>query len=397
MRYFRDLGIDAHLLLWRNDGIGSNSHFIPENDTWKIDKWIPYIHKLNIDNSYYSLIGNPKRLTPPPSKENLCSLFNGYDVYIGSGLSPAILNRCGIDIDIFYPYGTGVEYVGDRPTRAILKNGSVMKRVILGYVRSKQIKAIRRSRFCINAEMSLTKQTFDEIGKEFIPLAIPMVYNKEIMTECSETANLQNIKRKLIYYNFKIMSHASHTWIWNKIFSLAEWDKRSKNNDWLIHGFAKFLRKVSDCRPLLLLFEYGVDVDASKRLCADLGIENHVMWLPKMSRKSIMYLLNYCDIGVGEFKIENGYIWGGTGWEVLASGRPLLQSFNFSIDQYLTIFGHKPPPILDVHSSNDVSLHLMDMYKCKEKMHFIGTQSRIWFDKYNGIGLAGKWLDIIRS
>jgi len=53
MRYFRDLGTDAHLLRWRDDEIGPNNHFIPENDTRNMDKWKPYIHKLPIDGSIY--------------------------------------------------------------------------------------------------------------------------------------------------------------------------------------------------------------------------------------------------------------------------------------------------------------------------------------------------------
>ena len=38
MRYFRDLGADAHLVLWADDGRGPLEHFVPENDTWEIDR-----------------------------------------------------------------------------------------------------------------------------------------------------------------------------------------------------------------------------------------------------------------------------------------------------------------------------------------------------------------------
>ena len=34
MRHLRDLGEDAHLLLYKNDGAGYSSHFSLESDSW---------------------------------------------------------------------------------------------------------------------------------------------------------------------------------------------------------------------------------------------------------------------------------------------------------------------------------------------------------------------------
>jgi len=397
MRYFRDLGADAHLLRWRDDEIGSNSHFIPENDTWNLDKWTPYIHKLPIDGSIYSLIGNPKKLTLPPTRSFLKKYLGGYDAYIGSGLTPSILDSCGIILDIFYPYSTGVEGVGDRRIRVLLKDGPLIKRLIFKYIRQKQIVGIRRARFCLTAEMSLTKQTFEEIGIAFVKLTTPMVYNREAMEVLKLNEGSVDYSKTLEDSAFKIFSHSSHTWVRDNTFTEEEWDEISKHNDWLIHGFSNFLKKVEGNRSLLIFVEYGVDVDASKKLCVDLGIEKNVIWLPKMSRTHIMQLLKHSDIGVGEFSNERGLIWGGTGWEVLASGRPLLQSLNFSHEEYEKYFGHEPPPILDAKSPEDITAHLIDMYRNKDKMRVIGEKSGEWFDKYNGIGLAKKWLELLSS
>ncbi len=44
MRYFRDLGHDAHLFLYSNEGlINENPIHNPEWDTWEIIKWEKYI------------------------------------------------------------------------------------------------------------------------------------------------------------------------------------------------------------------------------------------------------------------------------------------------------------------------------------------------------------------
>ena len=396
MRYFRDLGADAHLLRWRDDEIGSNSHFIPENDTWNLDKWKPYVHKLPIDGSYYSLIGNPKKLRVPPTKKFLKKHLSGYDAYIGSGLTPSILNRCGMSLDIFYPYGVGIEEVGDRLIRLLLKDGPIIKRSVFAYIRKKQIIGIRSARFCINLDMGLTRQTFEELGIDFIRSATPIVYNREAMEDSVPIESVDDAK-KFDESTFKILSQSRHFWLWDKLFSKEEWEKRSKHKEWLIHGFSNFLKEVKDDRSILIFMDYGKDVDASKKLCSELGIEQNIMWLPQMPRKNIMQLLKNCDIGVDQFSKEPGALWGGTGWEALASGKPLLNSLGFTHEEYHKTFGHEPPPILDVKSPEDIAAHLIDMYRNRDKMRVIGEKSGEWFNKYNGIGLAKKWLELLSS
>ena len=103
MRYFRDLGIDAHLILFKDDITKSQSHFKPEFDTWEIEKWRPFIHYVNY-TSHYAALFYPAFL--------LKKYFNGYDIFICSGHIPIILNKCNLSIDIFYPYGVGIEGVG---------------------------------------------------------------------------------------------------------------------------------------------------------------------------------------------------------------------------------------------------------------------------------------------
>lgn len=107
MRYFRDNGIDAHLLLYSNDGINELSHFSPNNDTNQYNKWEPFIHKLSIPNAINSgasfqyqiifylrslfkyLVGKQNTYIPYISKKKLINSFKGYDLYISSGITPA--------------------------------------------------------------------------------------------------------------------------------------------------------------------------------------------------------------------------------------------------------------------------------------------------------------------
>ena len=52
MRHLRDLGEEADLLLFEDDGTGPSSHFSIKTDTWDYKKWQPFIKTLPAVNSY---------------------------------------------------------------------------------------------------------------------------------------------------------------------------------------------------------------------------------------------------------------------------------------------------------------------------------------------------------
>jgi len=419
MRYFRDLGADAHLLLYKGDGANSLSHFKPENDTWDIDQWSSFIHQTDIINGPGSIFGNPERVIwpyqplcyskyfiktllnrhdrsiLPPSKKHLKAIFDGFDVYIGSGLSPAILNRIGLSLDIFYPYETGIEFLGSPSLSVQISSGSHLIRSIFKQVAQAQKNGIRRARYCLNAEMSFTKQAFEKIGVKFLPFAVPMVYNRDLSCEEHLSEELLKLKEKLQKYEFTVVSHARLMWINPGNYTDVQWEQNSKHNDWLIKSFAEFSRERPKIKSLLLLFEYGSDIEHSKKLCFDLGINHMVKWLPMYSRREIMQIISCCKVGVGEFHTNEDVIWGGTGWEVLASGKPLLQSFRFKDGAFESTFGYPAPPMLPVVGPNCIFKHLIDMADHPEKGVAIGKEAAKWFNQYNGIGLAKKWLELI--
>ncbi len=108
-----------------------------------------------------------------------------------------------------------------------------------------------------------------------------------------------------------------------------------------------------------------------------------------------MWLLSKVSVGVGEFYDVPRTIWGGTGWETLASGKPLLQGYQFAEGEFEAIYGHPPPPMLPVWSAQNILPHLLDMADHPEKREAIGQGAKAWFAEHNGIGLARKWLDLL--
>ena len=148
---------------------------------------------------------------------------------------------------------------------------------------------------------------------------------------------------------------------------------------------------------LLILLEYGRDVEKSKRLCEELNIANSVRWLPIMDRKDILCLINKVDVVASEFYTGEGVMWGGTGWETLIMGKSLILGFNFEKTSFEELFGFPPPPLFPVKTKNDLKLHLKKLIKSKKLVKENGEKNRIWFYKYNGHKIAKKWIDLLKT
>jgi hypothetical protein len=182
MRYFRDLGCDAHLLLYSNDGQGALGHFRPESDTWQIERWQPYIHQTDIPNApvaaldfpYSSLIGIGAMIrswlgfqegwVPPVSRKQIRSAYAGYDRLVASGISPATLSRAGIALDIFFPYSTGVEFLRTGEFLVRFDGRFGINSFLFTRVAQRQIDGIRAAHNVLNAVMGMTNDVLLDIG-----------------------------------------------------------------------------------------------------------------------------------------------------------------------------------------------------------------------------------------
>ncbi len=81
MRYLRDLGMDAHLLMYSDEA----EHFHPKCDTWELEKWTQYISQLPFSNGSKDTLFLKKR--------DIEKVINGFEFYIGNGISPVIFKN----------------------------------------------------------------------------------------------------------------------------------------------------------------------------------------------------------------------------------------------------------------------------------------------------------------
>ena len=381
MRHLRDLGADAHLLLFDNE-IG---HFLPEHDTWDLDRWAPYIHQMDVGNNPRHLLWKWRRLGRH---------IAGYDYVLGNGLTPALFSRANRKLDLFYPYSPGIEYYRGVWMTGMLNNAGWLKRAFYRFVVHHQARGIRQARICVNLDVGgETERAFREIGKDFYPLNVAMVYPGRPVQASRRPVWLNELMQLRSTHRLTVLSHSRQHWIRDGGYSDDEWKLSTKHNDYLIRGFEAYARRRPESNPFLLLFEYGKDVEATKQLIGELGLTDRVRWVPRCSRREIMELLRQVDVCVAEF-MEEG-VWGGTTWESLACGRPVIQSVNFSPEQYRSLTGHSLPPVLAARSVEEVEQHLLRLHDAPERLEQLGIECADWFQVHQGRRLAAQYLDLI--
>jgi hypothetical protein len=366
MRYLRDIGIDAELLMYKGEG----EHFAPENDTWNIEKWRPYIKQTKLDTG----LGQYFKL----SAKEIRKEFEGYDYYIGCGFTPAYFYKSGLQLDLFTPYCVGIEY-----TYRITKTNALhyIKEVFEAYYQKKGLIHNTKLIGTIDEE---SRVKANKLGVKTIPLPMLMLYNKEMVS--NDYVFLNETIGQLKQHYPVIFSHVSHYPSTTRTYEI-------KRNDILIKGFAEFV-KTTTLNPLLILFEYGEGVDESKKLISELGISDKTLWLPLMSRKKIMLLLEYVDFGGSEF---GGAIWGGTGWEFMSKGVPFFQYVDMSGQEFESKTGMKMPIFFNVKESKQVASMLSEYSSNTDKLSKNGTDLKNWFDINAGENLAKRYIDLVSN
>ena len=100
---------------------------------------------------------------------------------------------------------------------------------------------------------------------------------------------------------------------------------------------------------------------------------------------------------MGEFYNTKETLWGGVGWEFLASGKTFLQSFRFDKQRFSKIFGYNPPNILNVKDKESVYRQLEFCIKNPEKLTELGAENKKWFENNIGNSLATKWVRLLEN
>ena len=170
--------------------------------------------------------------------------------------------------------------------------------------------------------------------------------------------------------DFIVFHHCRHLW---KNKSPID----NKGNDKLLRGFQKFTQNKKNINARLILFEYGDDVDESKKLIKELGIENSVKWFPVTYRKDIMIGINLCDLGVAA--LGESWITYSVVCEFMCMSKPIMMYREDELykDSYDYLY-----PIMNSSNANDVASGMKKIYENKQLSLAMGQRCKEWFDKY---------------
>ncbi|HEY0771085.1 MAG TPA: hypothetical protein VGD31_12205, partial [Sphingobacteriaceae bacterium] len=322
---------------------------------------------------------------------NLQFLRMKYDLIVSCGSSVGYLYHHGVKSDVFIPFGYDLYHTPFVKNQ--FKNIKNFKSAIafstwLMWLALAQNKGIKNTRLVIsNQNWTVMEQSIQKIGASAVNLPRLMVYNKGyLLTPNAEWTFLQQ-------HDFIVFSQSRHYWKSNpELIPDFEQHGGLKRNDKLIHAFARFIRQSKFKSPILILFAYGYDVEASKNLIDELGIERNVKWMPIMDRKSIMSALPYVSLGADQFRQGWSGTSGGSGSEILAASKPLITYTNGAINDPSDPFYGSP--IIDALEEEEIINVFLDYELAPQKYENIGRLSGEWFDENLGVGLAKKYLKL---
>jgi hypothetical protein len=358
-RYLRDRGHDCEVLIYNDEP----EHFAPAQDSFNSD----YRH-FTRQISWGDPAGFLKL-----SKDTIRKDTEGFELIIGNGIAPAVMEKTGKKLDVFAPYGYDLYSL---PFYKIVHPLRIPSYWATAYF---QKLGINHS---LNIFFDRTNGQFENLIGKFsfqgrrVISSIPMLYHKEYAEEnivqnehlhpC--ISQLQKLRRE---NDVIFLQHVRQVWKTH----IDQWS--SKANDCLIRGYKRFLQTKHSARSKLILFEYGVDVPATKQLIAELGIEDHIVWLPRLARKFIMITLYYADLVIGE--MHNSWLTYGALSEALCMGKPYMHKrtdAEFEND-YKELY-----PMLYADSEETVLEGLKRYVDNKEHYQQIGKKGKEWFEKY---------------
>lgn len=366
-RYLRDKGIDAHL--FQVDIL--DKEFMPACDTFEDIKNCSYIHFIaNI--SFQKFFSLPFSLKNRMRLKKLKLQLQEFDIIIGCG-GLAVLEWAGIYVDIFLPVGFDIliyPFLFDYCRKKFFPYSYLLKKYI-----SYQKQAIQKTRAIIAFATldEVTENALTRLNEKWIDWTFPMVY--PLAQVKSDRWNFLN------QHDFIVFSHTRHVWKQKSI--------EYKGNDKAIRAFARFVKMQKYYhQPIMVLFEKGIDVAASKTLINELGITDYVKWMPHMERKYIYAGLKNASIAFDTF-LDYAASTGGVSLEAFSHSIPVIG--NSKLQNKKTNL-----PLIHARTEEEIFNIFMDYGVNPKKYIEYGRLSKQWFDQHIGEGLVNKYIDLIK-
>ncbi|HXF91770.1 MAG TPA: glycosyltransferase [Nitrospiraceae bacterium] len=175
------------------------------------------------------------------------------------------------------------------------------------------------------------------------------------------------------------------------LFAPSRHDWVLKGNDRLIRAFAQ-LRKETSSRPILILCEWGQELDRSRTLIRELGLEKAVVWTPPLNKMKLIEYYNAADIVLDQFTIGT---FGTVTPEAMSCGKPVVLHFDRTVHEWCYA---EMPPVLSAKEEKEIFGWMVELGGSPQARAQIGQASREWIEKHHGWELvADRQIEIYRE
>ena len=154
----------------------------------------------------------------------------------------------------------------------------------------------------------------------------------------------------------------------------------TKGNDRFIRALARYLKEGGRAKALIL--DRGTDQEAARRLVAELGLNEKVIFLPEMDKKGLIEHYRLADVVADQFDMG---AFGTTGLEAMSCGKPLM--IHIDRDRAERCYS-APPPVLYARSEEEILQRIRETAD-RDLLADMGRRARQWIiDHHQGRMLA---------
>jgi glycosyltransferase involved in cell wall biosynthesis len=156
-------------------------------------------------------------------------------------------------------------------------------------------------------------------------------------------------------------------------------------------GNDRFLRAAAEAigtrglRARLVILDRGPDAAHARALVRDLGLDEHTVWLPPLSRAELQAAIAEVDLVVDQFDV--GAL-GMIAWEAMSAGRPVATYLNEATQRLVY---EEPPPVLNARTVDDIALRLLAAGD-RDWLRAQGERSRAWTQRHSPDRLVIRYL-----
>jgi glycosyltransferase involved in cell wall biosynthesis len=145
----------------------------------------------------------------------------------------------------------------------------------------------------------------------------------------------------------------------------------------MLRGFAELVHRD---RPhaILLLLEWGTELDRSRGLIRELGIERNVQWSPPLPKLRLINAYRAADVVLDQFLIGT---FGAVAPEAMACGRPVVMAFEPAIHEWCFT---ELPPLVDARAPEEIYRALRRLASDRAEREELGRRGREWIERHHG-------------